>query len=209
MNNGGSGISKKVFVFVFGILALIIIWQGGEIRKLSNSTSKPTVTDDDPIEIVKNESVTVKTNITNSPTPSPTPEPTPTLAPVPRDLVLLDNEYMTVTFEQMYEDEFFKDCAIVRMQLYIVNKSDKELELEFEDVTVNDEMSTIASIYGDVLPHKSRRSIFTLDGSLLSIKTLDEIKIIECSLIIEDCDTYDEVGKAHKIVMDFTGEVDE
>ena len=145
----------------------------------------------------KKSKVVTPTVITNTPAPTmvvSTPEPAPQTK-----IVLMDNEYITLSYEEMYEtgDAINIFCMVV----YATNKSDKKVRIMFKDATINDEMTNI--ICGQsVLPGKSGRFVCTIDPELLSIDNVDQVKNMEFNIRITD-ENFENLVDPQKVKLDF------
>ena len=201
MDDGKNSVSLSVFACVALVLLAIIFWQANTIRKL-RTASAPTIKTQENQGSKIEPTKAVKMEATKAPTETPSPEPTPTPEFAPKDLVLFDNEDITITYERMYE-EYFGDNVYFRMVVYATNRSDKEIMFLFDDTTVNDEMTNIISGH-EVLPGKSGRFICTVDHYLLSIHSMHEINVIETKVRLWD-EHLNDMIKPQELIMDFTG----
>lgn len=199
-------VSLVTLVLVSLCLLAIIFIQSNIIVKL-RSAPKPVITENaskDPVIVVPTSNV-VEDVVTNTPTEEITPEPETENEITPKELTLLDNEYMTLTFERLYEEDYGSNSASKFINWYMVvyatNKSDQKISFFFEDTTVNDEMTNILA-GAEVLPGKSGRFICTVINELLSIDSVKDIEVIETSVVLRNSN-YNKLTKPHKIAMDF------
>lgn len=199
-------VSLATLVLVSLFLLAIIYVQSNTIAKL-RLAPKPVITENtnkDPVIVVPTGSV-VEEITTSTPTAELTPEPETDIEITPKELILLDNEYMTLTFERLYEEDYGSDSASKFVNWYMIvyatNKSDQKISFFFEDTTVNDEMTNILS-GAEVLPGKSGRFICTVINELLSIDSVKDIEVIETSVVLRNSN-YNKLTKPHKITMDF------
>lgn len=108
---------------------------------------------------------------------------TPSESDQPKKITLVDNEYLSLSYEEMYEtgDAMNLFCMVV----YATNNINQDIWLLFKDATINDEMVDI--VCGQkILPGKSGRFICTINPNQLSIDTIKLVKNMEFSVCIID-----------------------
>lgn len=127
-------------------------------------------------------------------TPAPAPEaPAESLAP--EVSALAANDYITVTFEKLYEEPSIQGVAY--LQLAITNNWDKEVWVYLDKGSVNDEQLTafLSGLPTYIMPGKISRNPFIISYSNLSIESVNEIQSIEFDIVVAERESLDEVSR--------------
>ena len=113
--------------------------------------------------------------------------------------VLIDNDLVKVTFEELYEESSIPDTCYVRLK--VENKSDKKVTVYPEETYVNDMGVTLCSGLPMVLEvGKSSRTPFFFTYKNLDIEGKDDIEKIEFKLTFED-ENYNDVFKTDALTI--------
>lgn len=100
------------------------------------------------------------------------------------DIVLLDNEYVTLIATAFGElTNWLVDCYAMRF--WVLNKTDKELRIDFENVSVNGYMAN-PYCYTTVKARKSDFDAMMFENSYLEEYEIVTIEEIEFTLIVEE-----------------------
>jgi hypothetical protein len=116
--------------------------------------------------------------------------------------VIVDNDYITATFEGA-ETRKIGGTDYFLMSVYVTNKSDIEIAIDADNVTVNDEMHYMPLGNSIILPRKSARMTFQISLSNLSINKTSEIKKVEFDLLIKKESNYKKLATEKAIRLDF------
>ncbi len=115
--------------------------------------------------------------------------------PKESDVVVLDNEYVTVIFTDYLQDDYF-----YMIDYYIINKTGKPIKIYTSDTSINDYMYSLyvytylpadASVFDKI-------DIYKAELKRNNIETLEEI---ELRIIVEDEETYSIIGKTDYITI--------
>lgn len=183
MKTFGKAILATFGVIVALFLAIVII--SSLNRSKQSQAPTPTVNTGTPV-------TTTAASVSTS-----TPTPTPTQA----NIVLMDNEYITLSYEKMTSEDYGEGLKFYRMIVYATNKSNQNLTFFLLDGSVNDEMATIVSGH-EVLAGKSGRFICTINAGLLSIDSIDQIKKVEFDVHLQD-EHWNDIVDPEKVRLDF------
>lgn len=127
-------------------------------------------------------------------TPAPAPE-APAESPASEVIALASNDYITVTFEKLYEEPSIQGVAY--LQLAITNNWDQEVWVYLDKGSVNDEQLTafLSGLPTYIMPGKTSRNPFIISYSQLSIKSVSEIQSIEFDIVVAERESLDEVSR--------------
>ncbi|MDY3051772.1 MAG: hypothetical protein SOR89_01120 [Ndongobacter sp.] len=104
----------------------------------------------------------------------------------PTDVVLMDNDKVTVTKIGSGENDFNEFC----ISLYIVNKTDKKLSVSAADTAVNGAMLD-PMLYENIPAGKSAFAAMSWSKSDLESNGITKIEKIEAPLVIKDYASYE------------------
>lgn len=102
-----------------------------------------------------------------------------------KDIVLVDNEEITVIVTDIGEDEYDSYC----MSIYAENKTDKPLEFTMDEVSVNGFMNDPYWSM-EVLPGKKANGIAGWDMTAFEMTGVERVTDIEFNLHVFDCETF-------------------
>lgn len=127
-------------------------------------------------------------------TPAPAPE-APAESPAPEVIALAANDYITVTFEKLYEEPSIQGVAY--LQLAMTNNWDKEVWVYLDKGSVNDEQLTtfLSGLPTYIMPGKTSRNPFIISYSQLSIESVSEIQSIGFDIVVAERESLDEVSQ--------------
>lgn len=113
----------------------------------------------------------------------------------PEVSALAANDYITVTFEKLYEEPSIQGVAY--LQLAITNNWDKEVWVYLDKGSVNDEQLTafLSGLPTYIMPGKISRNPFIISYSNLSIESVNEIQSIEFDIVVAERESLDEVSR--------------
>lgn len=124
---------------------------------------------------------------------APIPDQTPVPAYTPKTIA--ENEYVTVSFEKLYEEEYVQGAAY--LTLAITSKIDQEIWVYLENASVNDEQLPMVgsgvSMY--IKPMKTSRNPFILSYKTLTIESVAEIKALEFDVVVADKESLNEISR--------------
>lgn len=114
--------------------------------------------------------------------------------------VLVDNEYMKVTFIEIFEESSVQGTGYLRLK--VENKTDKTVTVYPKDVYVNDTSTILGSgVSMKLAPGKNSQAPFIIFYGNLGITSKDEIEKIEFKLSFED-ENYDLVTETESLVIE-------
>ena len=127
-------------------------------------------------------------------TPAPAPD-APAESHAPEVSALAANDYITVTFEKLYEEPSIQGVAY--LQLTMTNNWDKEVWVYLDKGSVNDEQLTafLSGLPTYIMPGKTSRNPFIISYSQLSIESVSEIQSIEFDIVVAERESLDEVSR--------------
>ena len=139
---------------------------------------------------------------------SPKGEATATPVPVQeesKEIVIADDDYVTATFEKIYDAEHMGVTGVFYLDIKAQNKTDKEIWVYLDKASVNDEMvpMVMSGVPLNIQPEKSGRTGFIISFSSLSIDKVDDVKKIEFDLVVADQETLSELDRVSSIKLDF------
>lgn len=113
----------------------------------------------------------------------------------PEVSALASNDYITVTFEKLYEEPSIQGVAY--LQLAMTNKWDKEIWVYLDKGSVNDEQLTsfLSGLPTYIMPGKTSRNPFIISYSQLSIESISEIQTVEFDVVVADRESLDEISR--------------
>lgn len=121
------------------------------------------------------------------------------------EVVFADNDYVTATFEKIYDATDMGVEGVFYININVKNKTDKEIWVYLDKASVNDEMVPLVGsgvpLY--ILPEKSGRTGFLISFSSLSITSIDEVKNIGFDLVVADRDSMNEINRVEAVSLDF------
>jgi len=119
----------------------------------------------------------------------------PTKAPAKEAETLAENDYVSVTFEKLYEEPSIQGVAY--LQLAMTNKWDKEIWVYLDKGSVNDEHLTsfLSGLPTYIMPGKTSRNPFIISYSQLSIESISEIQTVEFDVVVADRESLDEISR--------------
>lgn len=121
------------------------------------------------------------------------------------EIVIADDNYITATFEKMYDATAMGVEGVFYIDINVENKTDKEIWVYLDKASVNDEtVPTVGSgvpLY--IQPEKSGRNGFIISFSSLSIETIEEVKNIAFDLVVAEKETMKEIERVESIDLDF------
>lgn len=135
-------------------------------------------------------------------TPAPAAKTTPATAsadpaesPAPEVSALASNDYITVTFEKLYEEPSIQGVAY--LQLAMTNTWDKEIWVYLDKGSVNDEQLTsfLSGLPTYIMPGKTSRNPFIISYSQLSIESISEIQTVEFDVVVADRESLNEISR--------------
>lgn len=131
-----------------------------------------------------------------------TPAPTSAAPTESLDLemsALASNDYITVTFEKLYEEPSIQGVAY--LQLAMTNNWDKEVWVYLDKGSVNDEQLTsfLSGLPTYVMPGKTSRNPFIISYSQLSIESVSEIQTVEFDVVVADRESLDEISRISRV----------
>ena len=177
---------KSIEMILAIIVAIFILSACGN----STSISQTTVTD-----------VPIKTE-------APTKADPPSVAEEkaePNEKIIADDNYVTVTFEKMYDAVNLGVTGVFYVDIKAQNKTDKEIWVYLDKASVNDEMVPMVTsgipLY--IQPDKTGRNGFIFSFSSLSIDKIEDVKKIEFDLVVADEETLTEIDRISSIRLDF------
>ena len=134
---------------------------------------------------------------TNAETSAEQPEQT--------EVILADDDYVTATFEKMYDATSMGVEGVFYIDVNVKNKTDKEIWVYLDKASVNDEMIPLVGsgvpLY--IQPAKSGRNGFIFSFSSLSIDSIDAVKTISFDLVVADKETMDEIERVESVSLEF------
>lgn len=118
------------------------------------------------------------------------------------DQVLVDNEYIKVTFIEVFEEPSVQGMGYLRLK--VENKTDKIVTVYPKDVYVNDTSTILGSgVAMTLAPGKNSQAPFIIFYANIGITSKDEIEKIEFKLTFDD-ENHDLVVETDTMVIDFT-----
>lgn len=130
---------------------------------------------------------------------------TPAEQPEKAEVILVDDDYVTATFEKMYDATSMGVEGVFYIDVNVKNKTDKEIWVYLDKASVNDEMIPLVGsgvpLY--IQPAKSGRNGFIFSFSSLSIDSIDEVKTISFDLVVADEETMDEIERVASVSLEF------
>jgi hypothetical protein len=135
-------------------------------------------------------------------TPAPAAKATPASASAapaesqaPEVSALASNDYITVTFEKLYEEPSIQ--GVVYLQLAMTNKWSKEIWVYLDKGSVNDEQLTsfLSGLPTYIMPGKTSRNPFIISYSQLSIESISEIQTVKFDVVVADRESLDEISR--------------
>lgn len=135
-------------------------------------------------------------------TPDPAAKTTPATAsaapaepPAPEVSALASNDYITITFEKLYEEPSIQGVAY--LQLAMTNTWDKEIWVYLDKGSVNDEQLTsfLSGLPTYIMPGKTSRNPFIISYSQLSIESISEIQTVGFDVVVADRESLNEISR--------------
>ena len=121
------------------------------------------------------------------------------------EVILADDDYVTATFEKMYDATSMGVEGVFYIDVNVKNKTDKEIWVYLDKASVNDEMVPLVGsgvpLY--IQPAKSGRNGFIFSFSSLSIDSIDAVKTISFDLVVADKETMDEIERVESVSLEF------
>ena len=172
-------------VLVFVMTLCLLSACGGGSTSSSNNTGSATTT-----ETPKKEDTTT------------TPE---TEKEESKEVVIADDDYVTATFEKIYDATNLGVEGVFYIDINVKNKTDKEIWVYLDGASVNDEMvpMVMSGVPLYVKPEKSGRNAFIISFAQLSIDKVEDVKNIEFDLVIANEETLNEIDRVKGISLDF------
>ena len=126
-------------------------------------------------------------------------------SPEPEEILIADNEYITATFEKIYDATALGLDGIFYIDINVKNNTDKEIEVVLDKASVNDEIVPLvmSGVPLCVQPEKSGRNSFIISFEQLSIDNIADVKNIEFDLVILDTETFEEITRIEGISLEF------
>lgn len=125
--------------------------------------------------------------------------------PQSTEAILADDDYVTATFEKMYDATSMGVEGVFYIDVNVKNKTDKEIWIYLDKASVNDEMIPLVGsgvpLY--IQPSKSGRNGFIFSFSSLSIDSIDEVKTISFDLVVADKESMDEIERVESVSLEF------
>lgn len=103
------------------------------------------------------------------------------------DIVLLDNEYVTLIATEFGEINSLADYYVMRF--FVANKTDKKVSINIENVSVNDYMAD-TFFYASVNANKSDFNALMFANSYLENLEITTVEEIEFTLTVKEYDNY-------------------
>lgn len=104
------------------------------------------------------------------------------------DITLFDNEYVTII-----ATKFGKSTTLLTdyyvMRFWVVNKTDKKISIDFENISVNGYMAN-SYCYNTLKAKKSDFDVIKFSNSYLEEKEIETVEEIEFTLTVKDYDDY-------------------
>ena len=122
-----------------------------------------------------------------------------------KETVIADNEYVTATFERIYDAENLGVEGVFYIDIKVVNKTDTDIWVYLENASVNDEMVPMvmsgAPLY--IKAQMSGKNGFIIPFEPLSIDNIKDVHNIEFDLVIADRNSLEEMSRVSDIRLDF------
>lgn len=113
---------------------------------------------------------------------------------------LLDNEFVKVSFNRIYEVDGVE--GVFYLDLDMENKTDKEIWLYLDAVSINGEMTIAMSGVPTVIaPEKKSSNPFFFSFSNLSISQLNEVKEISFKVVVENHETGEKITTSEEVTI--------
>ena len=122
-----------------------------------------------------------------------------------KEAVIADNEYVTATFERIYDAENLGVKGVFYIDIKAVNKTDTDIWVYLENASVNDEMVPMV-MSGTPLyinAQKSGKNGFIISFEPLSIDNIKDVRNVEFDLVIADRNSLAEMSRVSGIRLDF------
>lgn len=125
--------------------------------------------------------------------------------PEKEKVVIADDEYVTATFEKIYDATSMGVEGVFYVDLNVKNKTDKEIWIYLDNASVNDEMVPLvgSGVPFYILPEKSGRNGFIFSFASLSIDSIDDVKTISFDMVVADEESLEEIERVEAIKLDF------
>lgn len=128
------------------------------------------------------------------------PTDTATITTQVADQLLFDNDFAKVSFNKVFEADGVE--GVFYLQLDMENKTDKEVWLYLDSVSVNNEMTTAMSGVPTIITAgKKSANPFIISFSNLSISELSEVKEISFKIVVEDNETSETIAESEEITI--------
>ena len=120
-------------------------------------------------------------------------------------IILADDDYVTATFEKMYDASSIGIEGVFYIDVYVKNKTDKKIWVYLDNASVNGETVPLVTsgvpLY--IQPTNAGRNGFIFSFSSLSIDSIDEVKNVAFDLVIADEDSLDEIERIKSVNLEF------
>lgn len=120
-------------------------------------------------------------------------------------IVIADDEFITATFEKMYDAVSLGVDGVFYIDLNVKNKTNQEIWVYLDKASVNSEMVPLVMsgtpLY--ILPEKSGRNGFIISFSALSIDKIDDVKNISFDLVVANKESLAEIERVSQVSLDF------
>ena len=127
---------------------------------------------------------------------------TPTIGTENNSQPLIDNDFVTVTFVDVFESPGID--SVFYLQLEVKNKTEKTVWVSLQDSSVNDYMAMAMSGVPTIIePGKISTNPVFFSYASTSITSLDELTHIEFSVNVSDNDSLEELYVSEKIIIEF------